>query len=360
MHSTPVSHGRRYRLSGGDRVRRRSVSRWCRALTLPVAVPMLWGTPAITQQPEQRTCLTSRVTFHTGTLDRLLAEPGAVLADEEAFWTSEPPQRFVRQWSEGTGVAIPYDRWREQVRALAEQPETERRSHPFGRMAREVAAAGDAFLEDAVPHICGFLPAASSLDIEVHFTAFVPPRSFVANEVVIDVSAGYWQGNVANVLNNLVHEIFHVGYSKSRPGRTEAPLADALLYEMLDVLQNEGLATYVAYEAQASFPAPGERDYPMLDNAGDVRRLRGLLNGLFALSGTASEAQLRQWAWRRGVTMRGYYVVGAHMGRTIDRETGRDALIETIREGPASFVRAYNALVPEPERLVVPGLMGGR
>jgi len=317
---------------------------------------VLWGTSAGTQQSGDRTCLTSQVTFHTGTLERLLAEPGAVLADEEAFWSSEPPQRFVRQWSEGTGVAISDDRGREQVRALTELSEPDRRDHPLGRLAQEVAAAGDAFLEEAVPHICGFLPAASSLDIEVHFTAFIPPRSFVANEVVIDVSAEYWRGNVANILNNLVHEIFHVGYSKSRPGRTEAPLADARLYEMLDALQNEGLATYVAYEARTVFPAPGERDYPMLDNAGDVRRLRDLLNGLFALSGTAGEAQLQQWAWRRGVTMRGYYVVGAHMGRTIDRELGRDALIETIGEGPASFVRAYNALVPASERLLVPGI----
>jgi len=323
---------------------------------LLVAVPVLWGTPATTQESGPRTCLTSQVTFHTGTLEHLLAEPGAVLADEETFWSSEPPQRFVRQWSEGTGVAISYDRWREQVRALAELPEPDRRDHPLGRLAREVAAAGDAFLEEAVPHICGFLPAASNLGIEVHFTAFVPPRSFVANEVVIDVGAEYWQGNVANILNNLIHEIFHVGYSKSRPGRTEAPLADAQLYEMLDALQNEGLATYVGYAAQTSFPAPGERDYPMLDSPRDVQRLRTLLNGLFALSGTTGEAQLRQWAWRRGVTMRGYYVVGAHMARTIDRQVGRDALIETIREGPASFVRAYNALVPEPERIVVPGL----
>jgi hypothetical protein len=355
MYSTRVSPARGHRGPGRGRARRRSVSRWYRALTPLVAV-VLWGTPASTQESGQRTCLTSQITFHTGTLERLLAEPGAVLADEEGFWSSEPPQRFVRQWSEGTGVAIAYERWREEVRALAELSETDRRNHPFGRMAREVAAAGDAFLGSALPHICGFLPASSNLDIEVHFTAFVPPRSFVANEVVIDVSAEYWQGSVANILNNLVHEIFHVGYSKSRPGRTEAPLPDARLYEMLDALQNEGLATLVAYEARASFPAPGERDYPMLDDAGEVRRLRGLLNGLFALSGTASEAQLRQWAWRRGVTMRGYYVVGAHMGRTIDREMGRNALIETIREGPASFVRAYNALVSGSERLVVPGI----
>jgi hypothetical protein len=94
----------------------------------------------------------------------------------------------------------------------------------------------------------------------------------------------------------------------------------------------------------------------MLDDPAQVRRLRGLLNGLFTQVGVASDEQVARWAWRRGVTMRGYYVVGAHMGRTIDRELGRTALIDTIRQGPASFVRAYNGLVPDEERIEIPGV----
>jgi hypothetical protein len=54
--------------------------------------------------------------------------------------------------------------------------------------------------------------------------------------------------------------------------------------------------------------------------------------------------------------MRGYYVVGAHMGGTIDRALGREALINTIRQGPVSFVRTYNTLVPEEERVLIPGV----
>jgi hypothetical protein len=279
-----------------------------------------------------------------------------VLADEETFWNSEPPQRYVRQWSEGTGVAISYERWREGVSEIAQLPEAERRDHPLTRIAREIVGQSHAFLEEAVPHICSFLPATAGLDIDVHFTAFVPPRSFVSSEVVINVSASYWNANVANILNNLVHEIFHVGYSRSRPGRTEPRIDNEQLYGMLDALQNEGLATYVAYEARTKFPAPDERDYPMLESPAQVRRLRGLMNGLFAQTGVAREEQLTRWAWTRGVTMRGYYVVGAHMGMTIDRPLGREALINTIRQGPISFVRTYNTLVPEEERILIPGV----
>jgi len=328
-------------------------------LVLPLSVLTTWSSGARAQVSQRPACRESVIAFHTETLERLVSEPEAVLAEEEVFWRDEPPQRYVRQWAEGTGVAIPYDRWRAQVRDLADLPEAERRDHRLTKTARDIAAGGDTFLGAAVPHICAFLPAASNLDIGVYFTAFVPPRSFVSGEVVINVSATYWQGNVANILNNLVHEIFHVGYSKSRLERTDTKLENEQLYGMLDALQNEGLATYVAHEAQAMFPAPGERDYPVLDDPAQVRRLRNLVNGLFAQVGTASAEQLERWAWTRGVTMRGYYVTGAHMARTIDGARGREALIATIEQGPLSFVRTYNTLVPDGERIVVPGVTEG-
>jgi hypothetical protein len=304
-------------------------------------------------------CVEAKIGFHTATLERLVTDPAGVLADEDGFWESEPPQRYTRMWADGTGIDIPYREWREQVGALSQLSDVERRNHPLTRMAREITGGGEAFLARAVPHICAYLPDSANLDIGIHFTAYVPPRSFVAGEVVINVSADYWQGDVGNILNSIVHELFHVGYSKAREQRTEPRLNDERLYGMLDALHNEGMATYVGYEAQPLFPAPGERDYPMLDDPSAVRRLRALLNDLFAQVDRARPEQIDRWSWARGVTMRGYYVVGAHMARTIERERGREALIGTIAQGPVAFVRAYNALVSSDERIVVPGVTDG-
>jgi hypothetical protein len=319
------------------------------------AAAVLAGPPA--EPPAS--CLDAQIGFHTATLERLVTDPAGVLADEDGFWESEPPQRYTRIWAEGTGIDIPYDEWREQVGALSRLSDVERRNHPLTRMAREIADGGEEFLARAVPHICAYLPDGANLDIGIHFTAYVPPRSFVAGEVVINVSADYWRGDVGHILNSIVHELFHVGYSKARDQRTEPRLDDERLYGMLDALHNEGMATYVGYAAQSLFPAPGERDYPMLDDPSAVRRLRTLLNDLFALVGTARPEQIDRWSWARGVTMRGYYVVGAHMARTIESERGQQALIGTIAEGPVAFVRAYNALVSSDERVVVPGVTDG-
>ena len=326
------------------------------AAALSVLVLEVMTSLAVPPADVTRSCLDARIGFHTATLERLVTDPAGVLADEEAFWDTEPPQRYTRMWAEGTGVPISYQEWREQVGALTRLSDAARREHPLTRMAGEITEGGEQFLTVAVPHICAYLPADANLDIGVYFTAYVPPRSFVAGEVVINVSADYWQGDVGHILNSIVHELFHVGYSKAREHRTEPRLDDEQLYGMLDALHNEGVATYVGYEAQALFPAAGERDYAMLDGRAEVGRLRNLLNGLFAQMRTAHPEQIARWSWARGVTMRGYYVVGAHMARTIEAKQGRDVLIGTIAQGPVAFLRTYNALVPAGERLVVPGV----
>jgi tetratricopeptide (TPR) repeat protein len=41
------------------------------------------------------------------------------------------------------------------------------------------------------------------------------------------------------------------------------------------------------------------------------------------------------------------YVVGAYMARTIEHQSGKQALVATVAEGPASFVRTYNSVAKE-------------
>ena len=123
---------------------------------------------------------------------------------------------------------------------------------------------------------------------------------------------------------------------------------------MLDALQNEGMATYVGYEAASLFPAPDEVDYRLLENPKDVARLLREVNDLFARVGTVSVEELHRLAWQKGVTDRGYYVVGAVMAQTIDSRLGRAALIGTLSQGPLSFVRTYNSLVRGEERVQIP------
>ncbi len=326
--------------------------RW---LTLLPTLSVMFCAIAVPVQAQNPTrCLDSSLYLETGTLEKIVRHPEAVIEAGGAFWENEPAMVHVKGWSEGTGVRIPYMRWWTRVGQMAELSEEERSHHPLLLMTDSIVAMKDDFLVQAVPHICSFLPEHIDFSIPVYFTAFVPPRSFVSGGIVINVSASYWKGNVENILNNLTHEIFHVGYSHMRRERTEIALENTQLYGMLDYLQNEGMATYVGYEALSLFPAPDEVDYRLLENPEDVTRLLGEVNDLFARVGTISDEELQRLSWQKGVTDRGYYIVGAHMAQAIDHQLGRAALIGTLSEGPLSFVATYNSLVGDEMRVTIP------
>ncbi len=317
---------------------------------------LVWFFPPLAAAQDTSRCLESDVVFETSTLEKIVRYPEAVIEEGGAFWQNEKALVYTRLWSEGTKVRIPYIRWWARVGQLKELSEEERSRHPLLLMTDSIVAVQDDFLAKAIPHVCSFLPEDLDISIPVYFAAFIPPRSFVTGGIVINVSASYWKGNVENILNNLTHEIFHVGYSHTRPGRTEVAPADKQLYDMLDALQNEGTATYVGYTAASLFPAPDEVDYRLLENPKDVARLLKEVNDLFAKVGNVPDDELQRLAWRKGVTDRGYYIVGAHMAQTIDYRLGRAALIGTLAEGPLAFVTNYNSLVGRDMRVQVPAV----
>lgn len=313
------------------------------------------GVREATTQQDESPCRNSVIRFETSTLERIVSAPDSVLEEGEAFWGSERPLVLVQGWADEVGSRNPYLRFRMRVAGLAGLSAEERADHPLLRMTEAIGARQDAWQDDAVRHLCSYLPADVDLSRPTYFVAFVPPRAFATSDGnVIDVASSYWHGNPDNILNSLVHEYFHIGYGQLRRRRSEEPLVGAQLYSLLDMVHNEGLAVWVAYQAQPLFPAPNEVDNDLLDNPDDVTRLLEALNDLLGRTTTMEPDALRRLAWSVGVTDRAYYIVGAHMARTIEAERGRDALIATMHEGPLAYVRLYNALVPEERQVRLP------
>jgi len=304
-----------------------------------------------------RSCKESKIVFNTETLERLVSDPDWVLENEESFWENEKAQRYTRLWAKGVSREISYDEWRRQVREWAGIPSEERKDHVFMRNARKIIEGKEGFLNKALPHLCSYLPEEVNLGITVHFTAFIWPRAFAAGEIVINVSSTYWNNNVDNILNTLVHEIFHVGFSYCRSNlRKEEKLEDETLYSMLDNFQSEGICCYVGYKALPMFPAPDEKDYKLLESMSDVKRLLKDVNWVFSKVGAVSRGELQRLAWEKCIIGRGYYVVGAFMCKTIEQKRGRETLIGTLTEGPVSFIKSYNSLVEEDMRVKIKSL----
>ncbi|UCG33493.1 MAG: tetratricopeptide repeat protein [Phycisphaerales bacterium] len=292
--------------------------------------------------------------FDISPIDRLVIRAEEVLEDPDAFWQTDPAYHLVRSWHEWNNIPIPMRTWRTRVEAYANMSRSERNRSPAVRMARKLRKQKNTLLQKAVPHICSFLPdLPTGMTTTIYFTAETYPRAIgVGDNVVLDVTNDYWQGSDSTLLNTAVHELFHAAYGWHLCAQTETPLANAAVYAQLSTLHNEGLATFVAYKAQHLFPAPAEQDYTLLDDPARVRRAHKLVNRLLREAETLSPDKLCKDAWRIGVEQRAFYVLGAHMARTIDENVGRDAVADTIARGPRSFVSAYNNVVDEEQRVV--------
>ena len=290
-------------------------------------------------------CQESVVVFSTATLEKIIDTPESVLENEEQFWENERSQKLTKLLAENIGHEIQFEKWRENMRSWAAIPLEERSNHVFMQNARKIIDSKEVFLEKAIPHICSFLPEDAEIDITIHFTAFIPSRAFAHQDIVINVSAPYWNDNADNVINTLVHEIFHVGYGYYRDIRQEPPIENEALYNTVDILVNEGICTYVAYKALPVFPAPDEKDYQLLENFPDVQQLFDDLNSVLTQIGKVSSEELQQLVYKKCVIGRAFYPPGAYMAKIIDEEKGRDTLIQKLIEGPGSFIKLYNTLV---------------
>lgn len=326
-------------------------------VSLGLSGPGLSGQDA--QPPANGSCLGSVIPFETTTLEAILLEPGRVLEEGRDFWEGQKPLVLAQSWADEVGSRNPYRAFRGRVQALERRPAGEESTLSLTAMMNALRSSEEAWATRALPHLCSFFPVDVELNIPAFFVAFIPPRAFANTDgIVIDVAAEYWEGNPDNILNSLIHEFFHIGFGQTRQHRCEAPLENERLYGALEMLQSEGMAVWVAYSALEDFPAPNEVDNDLLENPEEVTRLLDAVNQL--LSNSVSE-RVRNWgrlAWQIGVTNRGYYVVGAHMARTIEEELGREALIRTLTQGPLSYARLYNSLVPPEMQVQIPSTGG--
>ena len=301
-------------------------------------------------------CKKSQITFDTTSLEKLVSDPGWILENQELFWSEYRAQALTRKWADHVKYEIQYQEWREKVQGWMELSDADRQDHPLQGIARRILGARDEFMEKAVPHDCAYLPDWVDLSVTVQFTAFIPPFAFAMEDLVIDLASKHWNGNPEHVLNLLVHEIFHVGYSHYRTVQSEKDLVEENLYRILDNIVNEGICTYIGYRALPIFPVEEERDYLLLEDPAQVQRLVVETNLVLANYGKLPPEELGKLSWDKGVIGRAYYVAGAEMCRVIDEKYGRQALIDVYSTGPLSIIKLYNSLVEEELRIQLPSI----
>lgn len=310
-------------------------------------------TPGCPHEVVDRPCLRSKIRFDIRSVEKIILDPEKILADPVRFWSDDNAYKLLSRWHERIGQPPDLELWKKQIEALHNIPVSERKKHPQLIAARNLELISESFASRAVRFLCDFLPPEADLTTTLYFTTEMISAGFQeSGEIVVHILNH-------ELLNLFVHELFHKGHMSLESG-TEEPAGAPNPYDrMYFSLQSEGMATYVGYKARRQFPQVGEvgtslvaGDYALLENPEQLQRLHSELNMLFRDASELDGETLRKRSWELGVQQRAYYVVGAFMAKTIDEKSGRQALIETLKTGPYSFLAAYNALVEGAWRIV--------
>ena len=295
-----------------------------------------------------------QVDFDGSSVEKVILEPEAILKDISGFWQSDRAYGMVKKWHDYERLEVDLVRWEEKLKEYASVPKADRENSPYLKMVRAICNEESSFIEQAVPFLLSFLPKSTP---PIRTTAFFVEETrtggFIQDDhVVVDVTRQSDRG-VTPLLNTLIHELFHVGYAYNRLRRTEYQLDNIRLLRMVDLLQNEGMATYAGFLADESYPALGiKKSYKKLRDIKAVRQLIQALNHLFTSALSIEDKAFYKLQGEIGYDQNAYYIVGAHMAKTIDDKLGRLALVETVSMGPRSFIATYNKLVPLKERVV--------
>jgi hypothetical protein len=238
-------------------------------------------------------------------------------------------------------------------------PEQRGQQEPFV-FARELVTDQEAFCEVVVPHVLSYLPDGTDLSTTVHLTALDHPHTGVTHGKYIVLALSHpmyhyaellFDQGSASVSNILAHELFHRGYNENWFLRAEHGLENGPLQDLINELQNEGMATYVAYELRSLYPSSLDPVYLRLESELWIRTLIARLNRLFEMSETMDSGKLMEKVVQFSDHQQNAYIVGAFMAQTIEEHLGRETLVATVAEGPISFIRTYNTVAQDGMRL---------
>jgi len=306
---------------------------------------------------------TAKINFDISSLDKIFLNPEKVLKDVEGFWKDERAYQLALGWAP-PGYPIHLGGFQEKVEELAKQPLDERKQNEFYCFAKDVVKSIERIRGDGMKHVCSYLPEDTKIDTTIYIAGYIylgkdkpqfSPTAFIFDaNTCLNATSTHWKFNVDNVVHLMLHEIYHCGYSthQSKVPLEEKMTTQKLLDHICWQLHNEGLATYISYKSNPSFPGE-EEDYNLLEKPDEVNRLLGNLKQLIDDVKNKSPEEVQDNVIQIGITERAFYVIGARMTQIIEEKLGKSALIESVKKGPKQFIDTYNSIAGTDDVIII-------
>lgn len=206
-------------------------------------------------------------------------------------------------------------------------------------MAREAELTGW-----VLPLLQSYLPPGSKLPSRVYLAAKLPePISAHADAVFVDVASPTFGEDDEALWNDIVRAIYRQALTavlvQGKAGE------DEFTNHLLSRLQLEGLVAYVA--AQGRPNSQGSSEYDALESRAEATERFGRLDDAFRdVRRGDPEAKVIGKLDAADAKESLYAVVGGAMALAIERQGGREGLVDSMTKGPAAFYDAYQKTGP--------------
>jgi hypothetical protein len=149
------------------------------------------------------------------------------------------------------------------------------------------------------------------------------------------------QAQFIEVLSTTSHECFHAAFSVLKKSLPETTKPKNIAEQLLDVVQNEGVAYYLSIQTHIGNATPSRPWFDVTTQS--VKVLNSVLVEMSSPNLTRSRAQELLMNANLSGSMEGNYgaTAGMRMAYEIDAHLGRPALTATLLTGSCSFILTY-------------------
>ncbi|MFN2234986.1 MAG: DUF5700 domain-containing putative Zn-dependent protease, partial [Anaerolineales bacterium] len=323
----------------------------------------LFPKAALPKMVSEDICGQYHITFDTTSIETIYLHPETILADPQQFLQQDTAYLNLAQHRARVNQPFSYQAWLKDIEKLAAQPEEIRLQNTLYRLYQQIMTYRQSFCQEIAEKVLTSLPEGADLGVTIYLTAhegsapaftsqgtitFSLSHPLLVNTALVSETTG-----LSAFFNLALHEFFHLGFGNTSDLPSEEQLKEnEIVVDVLHVLQNEGMATYLSYKLAPEYPTPFEWFIYLIDRETVVRFYLNRINDIL-LDGSPAPPlgeeynQLYRRIARVGYRWNGLYILGGYMAMTIENELGHEALVQTIEDGFYSFAETYNSLVDE-------------
>ncbi|MCL2203966.1 MAG: hypothetical protein FWB88_08505 [Defluviitaleaceae bacterium] len=194
-----------------------------------------------------------------------------------------------------------------------------------------------------------YLPEGIPLRATLFFTFGYDIGVAFGENCSLNLAHSIFMDNMGEIKYYAIHELHHAGFIMAKGGympslqiATRGEMAQAIAY----FTHLEGMGTYAPLDIRRREDAMDtDKDYIALQDAAGLAVLEQEYFDIYHHFASDPSAVLTREDWGKiGILSDGkrlWYIVGAHMARTIDQRLGRDALVGLMAKPPGAFIQTY-------------------